>query len=415
MPPAPTHSAQKAHDDNVRMEAALLYANGEHRGAINALIARINATNGHCDVRLWLELLDIYQAKDLQSPFEKLAGHFSSRFHLSPPAWTNIGTPAVHPVPGESDHKASGNTSGREQTNALTTGGGEGGAAGGRGLAAGGRVALLIDGSAMDVSTDKVRDVSRAARQHRQCRLDLSRMSLDTNDERAGQELVALLSIMQRIRRLHVSTMLMGDTELLTRVQARVDLRRDDLDRETPYWMMLFEILQWRGDETAFDAHANAYADLFSYCPVGFEANEVIARDPTQAKRPASAGREEVGHSPQASRSGVTDSGPLALSGEILDIQPITDFAQTQWAKRRTAVILMEDVTRVEAGAARSLATFLQVRTSGLGFGKEKSPVDFQQCSEAVASLLEGTGVSAYARIGTRHDKIRAAVEETSE
>jgi hypothetical protein len=352
MPSAPTHSVQKAQDDNVRMEAALLYANGDHRGAINSLIARINTTNGHCNVRLWLELLDIYQAKDLQSPFEKLAGHFSSRFHLSPPAWANTvvsdsqATQQIQNKDGDAAEKKPNNVSSTQNTEDKRPGA--------RSFTGGGRVALLIEGSALDVSTDKIRDVSRAAKQHRQCRLDLSRM-------------------------------------------------------------MLFEVLQWRGAEAAFDEYVNAYADLFSNCPVGFESSEVIARDPTHSNNSIPVIREEEVQKSSTGKTGIPDNLPLNLNGEILDIQTLTAFAQAQWAKRRTAVIMMDDVTRLEAGAARSLATFLQVRTTGLGFTKDKPLMDFQQCSEAVASLLEGTGVSAYARIGTRHDKIRAVVHENGE
>jgi hypothetical protein len=471
MPPALSNSVQKSHDDTVRMEAALLYANGDHRGAINALIARVNATNGHCSVRLWLELLDIYQAKDLQNPFEKLAGHFSSRFHLSPPAWVNQITAGDNSAERKGRDAASNDAASNDAASndqapravgvgaAVAAGGDPGKHVSGspRPIGAGGRQALLIEGSARDVSTDKIRDVIRAAMQHLNCRLDLSRITLYTNDGVAGQELTALLGIMERIRRLHVPTMLMGDTELMAQIQKRVDMQRNDLERENPYWMVLFEILQWRGEEEEFDRRVEAYANLFSYCPVGFEGSEVIARDPTSERNGTqgggvahgegshtagirgnngsdnndsdrahaaepdgtSRGHHSLGHAlghdtrPSGTPHGrLAAANMLALIGEVLDIQAMTSFAQAQWAKRKTAVISMEGVVRLEAGAARSLATLLQVRVPALGFGRDKPAMEFQGCSEAVASLMEGTGVAAYAKVGTRHDKIRAALEQ---
>lgn len=356
-------------DDRIRHEAALAYANGDTRKAISLLIQRINDTNGHCSAQVWLCILDVYQAQQQQAAYEKLAVFFSNRFHYSPPAWDQT-----------------------QQTKPKQTGQW--------------RNALIIEGSPMDIREDKVRDFVRASREAGESRLDISRMRLDANETVAQQEMRKLLNIMERLRRVQCPTMFMGDAELLQTLRQRTkadpgmeethDSTGTDVqitDDRRIYWMLLFEVLQWRGLEDEFDQNAMTFAEKYAFCPVGFDRTMAIAVAPTMSE-PVSSNMDLMGFEGDET---------------VLDAAPLLEYAQSRWDKGQQAEFQFMKVNRVGTDVAQSLAALLQAQTHPDGI--EPKDTVFYDVNEIVASLFEATGVSAFATLQYRHEKLRHLLE----
>ena len=359
--PLPTTSIlHSASDDSVRFDAALLYAQGDGRGAINTLIQRVNTSNGRCDTKIWLMLLDIYRLQGQQAPYEKLAVFFADRFNFSPPAW--------EPFENPSKPKA---------------------------VTGQWRNALIVEGSVLDVHDEKLRDFIRASRDMNSARLDISRMRVDFSDADSKRSLDKLLEVMQRIRRVGCPTLLMGEGALAQALQGRLARKGTDLEQEGTYWMLLLEIAQWRGQEETFDALAMDFADIFSHCPVGYDADGAIAVAPSavEAADPADPGR----YSPEE---------------VVLDARPLLEHIQQHWDRAGRVDIALSYVVRIGVEAARDIAEFLRVHHDGApapdgGEGDDQAMVVFHDAPEILAALLEATGVTAFAGMRHRHGRLR--------
>lgn len=357
-------------DKTVRHDAAVLWARGESRKAITSLIERINETNGHCDAKIWLCILDLYCIENQQAAYEKLAVFFSNRFHFSPPSWEK--------KTGEHSKKSAGQW----------------------------RNALVIEGSPLDIRDEKIRDFLRASKEQGESRIDFSRMRLDISEVVMDMEIKKLLEIMQRLRRIKCPTLLMGETEMMDRLGAVLRGAEKEMESYVPpdgpfdiqntpggmAWMMLFEILQWRGREREFNTMAMEFAARYNFCPIGYDPQMAIALPPT-----SQADEKE------------TDFG-LALSDTILDVGPLIEYIGNQWEDNIGVDIDFSQVKRLSYEAAVELATFLQANDAP-GSGVKNPPISLREVNEIVGSLLEVSGVSAYCFVQSKYAKLRDLLE----
>ena len=349
-------------DLQLKHEAALLHADGEARQAVSLLINRINETRGYCGAWIWLLVLDLYRVSNSQAPYEKLALHFSQQTGLQAPAWET-------------------------QDAALPPTSQKGGASW--------RSALILEGSPLAVDDEKIRDWVAASKETGVSRLDLSRMRLDPNEDVARKEAERLLSAMRRLRRTGTKVMLMGETELAGRVDRRIEGGGQAMDLETPWWELRMELHQWRGEETAFDALVDAYAERFSYCPVDYDPNGAVAVAPGDTEVQMENKAEDI----------------LETPFQVPDAHAMLEWISRHWDQKKDARISLRKCGRMSSGAARELVQFLLAR-HGIGspgtegHGASGNRLVFLDCSPLMAALLEATGVASYATVEDRDAKL---------
>lgn len=350
-------------DQSVRHEAALYFADGDNRQAINLLIKRINDTNGYCDAKNWLMLLDIYQVIDQRGAYEKLAVFFSNRFNFSPPAWLEL---------DKKNKKEQGYW----------------------------RNALIIEGSPLGVLDQKTRDFIRASKEEGSSRLDLSRMQLTDEDSDGGsdtlkKELEKLFSIMKRLRKINKPTLLMGEGELKTILGEKIKNQNGKYEDEKIYWELLFEITQWRGEEKQYNTLFDEFSEKFDYCPIGYEPEQAIALTPDEKH---------------------LDEGEFSLIDMVDDAEKTMKHLQQMWEDNKKVEISLNEIKKISSNFARQLAEFLQASLE-LGFSQnqvggelakaKQNEVIFTDTPETIVALFEITGVAAYATIQYQHVKLR--------
>lgn len=235
----------------VREEAAALYAAGSATRAAEALLTEINTTKGGCPPSLWYMLLDLYQYTNQQQAFEKLAYFFSSHFKQTPPAWDDSELPV--------------------------------------GATSSGLNVLVVDGFLHAIHADKVREFVSAGRADHHARLDLSRARLGEDAASCEAGITGLVRLMARLRQFRVPTLLMGETQLAEQMRSAVAALSGAEAR--PYWLLLLEFLQWRGQREAFEDLAFRYAERFAFSPPEFEEEGVVALAPGNDPEPRGGAR----------------------------------------------------------------------------------------------------------------------------
>lgn len=242
-PPAPR--VELPESAGVREQSAAYFANGEHKRAIDLLVLHLNKTSGDAPKSIWFMLMDAYQALGQQAAFEKSAWMFSEFFKVSPPSWEPVETDAS------------------EQKKTM------------------GRNVLVLDGIPSRAHPEKVRDFIAAARQEGQARLDLSRTRLDEDHVQRAEDLQIILDLMRKLRRYAISTLLMGENQLVEVLRAVI---QNDLPapRQDLYWLLLLEFMQWRGSEEAYEDLAISFGKKFGKSAPGYETSGAIALAPTE-------------------------------------------------------------------------------------------------------------------------------------
>lgn len=218
-------------------EAAALYAAGRIKDASNVLTTELNNKKGNCPKSLWYMLMDLYQATGQLAAFEKLAMFFAKAFDTSPPSWEDV---AVQQV----------------------------------GF---GRNVLIVEGAAKDIHPEKIRDFLLAGKNLKQARLDLSRAKLDGSVEDPMASAKKLVDVLSRVRKQKISVFLMGEGQLMADIRSK--LRGADGENDA-LWLLLFELMQWRGHEESFEDLAIEYAQRFDRCAPGYELDGAIALSP---------------------------------------------------------------------------------------------------------------------------------------
>jgi anti-anti-sigma regulatory factor len=335
---------------SVCLDASGEYAAGQVARAADILVDHIDETSGECDSSVWYMLLDIYQNLGQQRAFEKLAVFFAKLFQASPPSWRE-------PRQLPKDAKA-------RQTL--------------------GRNALVVTGSINQIHADKLRDFVLAAREFKDARIDLSRMRLEDDEGERRDSLEGLLSIMRRLRRHHTLTLLMGENQIMDYARTRISSRSPELASEGPYWSILLEVAQWRGQQEIFENLALEYASLFLYCPVGFEKDQAIAIAPTEDVAAL------IDPSPAPS--------PEVIAPDVLDASNVELLCRSaDDALRAHASVTLDFgfTSRVSPDAAQLLLEYVKAQDKDM-------EIVFVDPNEMVRCILESVGIFDFARLHPR-------------
>ena len=323
-------------------EAAALYAVGKSKEASHILTTELNKEKGRCPAPLWYMLLDIYQATAQQQAFEKLALFFAKVFNTSPPSW--------------------------EEQAAVSTGFG--------------RNVLIVEGAPKDIHVEKVRDFLQAAKALRQARVDLSRAKLDGSPEDRLVSVQRLLDILLRLRRDKVSVLLMGETQIMTDLRSR---QRGVESNSDPLWLLLFELLQWRGLEETFEDLAVEYAQRFDRCAPGYETGGAIAIAPEDAPP------EDEG---KWTERGPTLVPPPSISGA--ESQLLLSRIEAMLARHGNVRVDASGLRLLDYEAASALGGFLGVA------GQSRDNIVISRPSELVKVLLKIVGAEPFVSIEPR-------------
>lgn len=323
-------------------EAAALYAVGRHKDAANVLTGELNNKKGICPPHLWYMLMDIYQSTGQQGAFEKLAMFFAKVFNTSPPSW--------------------------EESASTQTGFG--------------RNVLIIEGAAKDVHQEKVRDFIDAAKVLRQARLDLSRARLDGAPDDDMASVRRLLDVLPKIRKQGASIFLMGETQMMSDLRARI---RGNEGATDELWLLLFELMQWRGMEENFEDLAVEYAQRFDRCAPGYEMDGAVAVAPEKAA-PEDESKWVI--------KGNTLVPPQVITGG--DAETFTEKVESMLASHASIRIDASHIRLFEYEAATAFSQFL---------GMASPPPDkilVQKPSELVRVLLKIVGAEPFLSFQTR-------------
>ena len=277
--------------------AALLFASGQ------AGPARVRLEDGVANDPealksdlAWLALFDLLQRAGDRSGFDQLALRYVVNFEQSAPGWETLDTPA----PGK------------------------------RTAPIGNYIAM--SGELNAASAMQIESVKRAGT--KEVRLDLSTI---TGFDSAGAGLLAEALGMVRRQRAALSL------ERVERLRSLLEKAvREGKRAGQGAWLLLLELLQWQGDQVAFDDRAVEYAVTFEMSPPSWEP-------------PASAG--PAGPSAQVG-SGTTaeDLDAIAWSGEVTGASPralttVLDVAQS----RATVLLDLAKLERIDFAAAAAL------------------------------------------------------------
>lgn len=323
----------------VREEAAALYAAGRHQDASQVLTSAMQASRGQVSTSLWYMLFDIYQATGQKLAFERLASLFAQAFEKSPPSWSNEDVAKVQGA---------------------------------------GRNVMVVEGPISAINQDKLVDFIHSARAARTARLDLSRATLGPDASSRRESMASLVSMLSRLRRYKVPTLLMGDLQLLEQAEA---LRNSEEGEANAAWMMTFELLQWHGQEERFEELALRYAVKFEESAPGYEAGQALAVVPGEDK---DLPPETSGHVLVPARIDATNIEKFLLS---------IDHAIRATGKAQIDAAGLKLMTY---DAATRLAAYL----SSLGLSPQA--VEVSSPCEAVMVLLEMAGASDFMHISPR-------------
>lgn len=310
-------------------EASACFAGGEDDQAIALLMNHLKeygkTSSSH---RPWHLLMDIYQARGDRASFEKLAALFANRFEISPPSWRPI---RLSPAPATVM----------------------------------GRNVLVVMGPPSSVGADKRRDFLAASREQGFCRLDLSRLELPRDPGAFETEVGILLSLFDRMTRLRLKVMLMGDGQLMQGLREGVESARWEEGPLRAAWTLLLALLQWRGLKAEFDQRAMTFADRFDRFPPGYEDDAVLALD-------------EPAHQDDAHPNQWTEA----------DVRQHCEELRQDGATRGSARLDLSKVFRMDYPSAMVLSGFLAKE------GMDARRVELDHASEMLIALFDATGVS---------------------
>lgn len=277
--------------------AALLFASGQP-GPARALLedgVAIDPEALNSDLA-WLALFDLLQRAGDRSGFDQLALRYVVNFEQSAPGWETVDTP----VPGK------------------------------RAAPIGGYIA--ISGELTAASAMQIEGVKRV--NAKQARLDLSAI---TGFDTTGAQLLA--DALGAVRRQRAPLALERVERLRPLLEKAVKEGRRGGEGA---WLLLLELLQWQGDQTAFDDRAVEYAVTFEMSPPSWEP-------------PASAG--PAGPAPQSGNDATpADLDAIAWSGEVTGASPRALTAVLDVAQNRTTILLdLTKLGRIDFAAAAAL------------------------------------------------------------
>lgn len=322
-------------------EAAIFFANGDDKKTIKKLIDHLNDTKGMVEKRPWYMLLDAYQVTDQQEYFEKLANFFSIRFQTSPPAW----------IPNAFGNGSAGNTMGRN--------------------------AISIEGSPALIHEDKIKDFLAMSKEAGNSRIDLSRMKISEDDDDILEGIKKIYFVLSKTRSLKIPVQLMGDAHLIEKIYTLLgELEKEPIAEHKVIWLLLLEILQWRGEEEKFEDVAIRYAVSYEESPPGYSKKDIITPDIVE----------------HVEDKFLSDEGKI-IPENIIDIRNIDKLNKQieEVAKQQNQIVIdFQNVIRMDYYASGNFASFLE--KSGI----DKQRIFIEGATELIILLSEITGASEF-------------------
>lgn len=338
-------NAQAATDfQSVVDEAAIIFASGDEKTASDLLIDFLKQSKGQADRKVWFVLLDIYHAMGDRERFEQLALMFANRFQTSPPSWESG---------DEGDKKEA--------------------APAGAAAGSAGKNVLIVDGAVNEGLAAKAKEFISAAKETKSCKIDVSRMKMDQSDM-AG--LAALQAIMAQLRKHKVSATLMGENHVATWLTKKVESTKEQKDiQHSPCWLLLLEILQWRGLMEQFEELSFEYTMTFELSGPGWEESGVMTIE---------AVNEPVEEAAEA------NDDMIQLESDVTDVslQRIQEQITAALKDKGEAKLNFKKVQRMQFSSAGAFLGFV----SGLGPMSKKVILDGP--SELIVALLDVVGFS---------------------
>ncbi len=234
-------------------EIATIFSEGHDRQALETIKSYFKDKLGNVESRVWFMLLDIYQIQGETQEFDKTALAFAQAFGTSPPSWFG-------PKNNLDQKENIGN----------------------------GKNMIILDAIMKPDFADKFKELFKAAKQEKFCRINISQCKFEQNNIELFEKFLKLL---QDLRKAKISSVLMGDNNLLNFCQRffkdeklRNNLASSFGENEIVIWQLYLEILQWKGQNEEFDNIALEYADKFEVSPPGWEDNGVMLINQSNVK-----------------------------------------------------------------------------------------------------------------------------------
>ncbi len=329
---------------NIVEEAAIIFAGGDDAGASEMLTKFLIQTKGNVDKKVWFMLLDVLHAMGKRPEFERIALSYAQKFGASPPSWD-----LNAPIPTDSVSS---------QNRAAASNGDN--------------VLVLEGGIKLDVAS-KIKTFLSSAKSLKSCKIDISRLRLDSSEPAVIQ---ILLSTMKELRRIKVFSTLMGDNLASKWLHTKVMLGKEkpDVSLKAP-WLLYLEILQWKGDKEQFEDLSFEYTIAFEESGPDFKDDEVM--------------QIEEGE-PVAEETSEMQTDGIVVHGDITQavLNKIFESMVESIKAKGVARLDFKNVIRIDF----STAGFFSAHLSSLGLDKSKVIVDSP--SEPVWCLLELVGVS---------------------
>lgn len=323
-------------------EAAINFASGEEKDAAEMLIRFLTQTKGNADRRVWYVLLDIYHAQGDRKAFEDLGLHFANRFGTSPPSWT---------LEGEAEEKPA---------------------------TPGGRNVLILEGGVNEALMGRSKDFIAAAREAKACKVDISRMKMEMSDLNGFN---ALQVIMSQLRKHRVGATLMGENHVANWLKKKVESTKERADiGDSPYWLLLLEILQWRGLMEEFEDLSLDYTMTFEVSGPGWEPQGVMTI-------------ETVAEVAEEAPSGMIMPDSVVTEASV---QRMQEAIAASLAEKGEAKIDFHRVTRMDFMSAGAFLTYLS------GLGDQSRQVMLVGPSELILALLDVVGLTPLVRVTPR-------------
>lgn len=355
---AAPHSQQKEDASSLDFrsildEAAIIFASGEEKPATQMLVDYLSKTQGKADQRVWYMLLDLYQAVGDRPAFEQLAMLFAKMFATSPPSWDEEATTKKESVQKESQKL--------------------------------GKNVLLLEGGINGALAAKVKEFVTSARESKTCKVDVSRVRPDACDP-LGLE--ALMQIMIQLRKHKVLATLLGEGRLSQFLEQKVEESKKSPDlKDSIYWLLLLEMLQWRGLMEKFEDLSLDYAITYEVSGPGWEDGGVMNVEDVAASDLPELGEEDEHH------EGAIEPDETLTEASIQRLQEMMAQSITE---KGEVVIDCRKVKRLDFQSAGALLGYVvQVEDSS-------RKIKFLNPSEPILALLDVVGVSQYLTIVKR-------------
>ena len=322
-------------------QAAVLYANGQSEGAVNALKTAIAGTElGDAAAQAWLMLFDLYQLQGHKELHDALALEFVVKFECSAPSWRELAA--------ESGKDASMQ----------------------RGMGS----SFPLSGVLSAASAAEIEKLQKAAEKGPLLRIEFGKLAAVDVD---GAKL--LLDALKGLVKAKREMLLSNHATLVQVLAAKTEV--GNKENSQVFWMLLLELYQVLGLQTEFDDVAVNFAITYELSPPAFEERTKPAKAETAvAEDDAAAGDDAI-----------------VLGGEICSNEDdeLTKLAKAA-ATRSEVVIDMMRVKRVDSAAAAVMLETIK------GLAGARKAVSIRAANELVSALFQVVGISRYAKLVKR-------------